>query len=216
MKILAISCSPKKEGNTVKLLKHALEGAQQEGAQVELFSVAEKTIKPCQGCGVCRSTGKCMLQDDMEELYEKMIASDGIIFGTPIYVYGMTSQAKTIMERCAPLSTFNKNFNNLNNKVAGVVVTAGSLGIINALKDWYYFIVTRRMLPANHVAAYPVAAYPVDANSGLNKEDSLNKLEKGIQAAHALGHQMVMLANMGFKYPAEFISPSIAYGTHTW
>ena len=200
MKILAISCSPREKGNTVILLDQALKGAQQEGAEVELYSLSGKKIEPCDGCGDCMETGKCHIQDDMQQLYPRMLAADGIIFGTPVYFYNMASQAKTVIDRTMPLGGPERS---LANKVGGVVAVAGSLGLGNAVKDLYFYIVTRYMIPANYVAAY------------AGPEGDVKKLEKGMQAAHDLGRQMVQIAAQGFKYPPDFMRPPIAYGTHT-
>lgn len=201
MKILAISCSPRKKGNTAILLGEALQGAQQEGAEAELYSVSGKTIEPCDGCRTCTKTGECHIKDDMQELYKKLLAADGIIFGTPIYFYAMAAQAKTVMDRTMPLGRPDRN---LANKVGGVVVVAGSLGLIDAVKDLYFYIVTRRMLPANFVAAYAVS------------KGDVNKLEKGMKEAYDLGREMVQLVAKKFEYPAEFPARHIAYGTHTF
>ena len=76
MKILAISCSPRSNGNTVTILKEVLRGAQEQKAEVELFSVAGKTIQPCDGCWACANTGKCHIADDMQELYEKIVEAE--------------------------------------------------------------------------------------------------------------------------------------------
>ena len=201
MKILAVSCSPRKQGNTEILLGEVLQGAQDEGAEVELYSVSGKNIEPCDGCWTCTKTGQCHIKDDMQELYDKLLAADGIIFGTPIYFYAMAAQAKTVMDRTMPLGHPERN---LANKVGGVIVVGGSLGLVDALKDLYFYFVTKRMIPANYVAAY-----------GGAKGD-VNKLEKGRQAARDLGRQMVQLTQQGFKYPSEFMAPPIAYGTHTF
>ena len=200
MKILGLSCSPRKQGNTAILLGEALKGARQEGAEVELYSLSGKTIEPCDGCGTCWETGECHIKDDMQKLYQKLLAADGIIFGTPVYFYNMAAQAKAVMDRTMSLDRSEKN---LANKVGGIVVVAGGLGLIDAIKDLYFYIVTRPMLPANYVAAY-----------GAPKGD-VKKLEKGMKAAYDLGRQMVQLVNKKFEYPTEFIAPAIAYGTHT-
>lgn len=201
MKILAISCSPRKQGNTELLLGEALQGAQDEGAEVELYSVSGKTIEPCDGCWTCIETGECHIKDDMQELYNKLLEADGIIFGTPVYFYAMAAQTKTVIDRTMAL---NRPERSLANKVGGIVAVAGSLGLIDAVKDLYFYIVTRRMLPANYVAAY-----------GGAKGD-VKKLEKGMKAARDLGRQMVQLVAKKFEYPAEFMAPPIAYGTHTF
>jgi multimeric flavodoxin WrbA len=200
MKILAISCSPHLNGNTVTILKEALRGAEEEKAAIELFSVSGKTILPCDGCWACANTGRCRLGDDMGELYEKIVQADGIIFGTPIYFWGMTGQAKTIIDRTIAL---NRPGRNLTNKVAGLVVVCGSLGLVDALKDFSYFFIQRRMLPANQVSAY------VTSDAG-----ELKNMPQCMSAAFRLGRQMAALVNVNFKYPEEFIERHGAYGTN--
>jgi multimeric flavodoxin WrbA len=200
MKILAISGSPRKDGNTVTLLSEVLAGAKQEGADTELFSVAGKNIQPCIDCGGHWKTGKCHINDDMQPLYDKMIEADGIIFGTPIYFYDMTAQMKAVMDRTIALGQPGRS---LVNKVGGVVAVCGSLGLIDALKDFAFYIMARRMLPAGYVSAY------------ARNPDELRKMEKCISAANNLGRLMVALVKMNFKYPSEFNLPAIAYGTHT-
>jgi len=200
MKILGVSCSPRKDGNTVAMLNEALKAAQGEGAEVELFSVAGKDIQPCDGCWGCTKTGKCHIKDDVAILQDKMIAADGIIFGTPIYFWGMTAQAKAIMDRTISL---NRPERSIANKVCGVVASCGSLGMVDALKDYSYYIIQRRMLPANQVSAY------------LMGPDDLKKMEKCLKALNDLGRQMVALVKMNFKYPEEFAKGPGAFGTHT-
>jgi multimeric flavodoxin WrbA len=200
MKILGLSCSPRRQGNTEILLGEALKGAQHEGAEVELYSVAGKTIAPCDGCRACSETGECHIKDDMQELYNKLLGADGIIFGTPVYFYSMAAQAKAVIDRTLAL---NRPERSLANKVGGVVVVGGSLGLIGALKDLYFYIVTRPMLPASFVAAYASA------------KGDVRKREQGMKAAWDLGRQMVQLAAKKFEYPSEFPSRRIAYGTHT-
>jgi multimeric flavodoxin WrbA len=198
MKILGLSCSPRKDGNTVTLLAQALAGAQSEGAQTELFTVSGKDIRPCDSCRACSKTGECVIRDDMQELYVKLNESDGVIFGTPIYFYGMTAQTKAIIDRTISMNRPEKS---LANKVGGVIVTAGSMGIVDALKDLYFYMITRQMVPANYVAAYP--------------RGELRQMEKCMKAASDLGRQMVQIANQNFRYPSQFPRTAFAYGTHT-
>ncbi len=198
MKILGLSCSPRKSGNTVTLLNQALAAAKSAGADVELFSVAGKDIKPCDACGACSKTGACTIKDDMQGLYEKFLESDGIIFGTPIYFYGMTAQAKAVVDRTFALGAPSKS---LANKVGAVIVTGGSMGLVDALKDLYFYMVTRQMVPANFIAAYPKA--------------DIRQMEKCMKAASDLGRQMVGIASQGFRYPPDVPRTSFAFGTHT-
>ena len=201
MKILAVSCSPRKEGNTVTLLNEALNGARQDGADTELYSVAGKDLQPCDGCWACTREGKqCPIKDDMPELHDKMAAADGIIFGTPIYFYGMTAQAKMVMDRSISFGFSGKS---LANKVGGIVAVCGSLGLVDALKDFSFYMMTRRILPAGYVAAY------------AGSPDDLKKMEKCMKAANDLGRAMAAIVKADFKYPLELMGRPIAYGTHT-
>jgi len=200
MKLLGLSFSPRKNGNTELLLDKVFSGARLLKAETELYRVADKDIKPCDGCGACFKTGACHIQDDMQPLYDKMLEADGIVFGTPVYFYNMTSQGKTVIDRTIALMRPDRS---LANKVGGIVVVGGSLGLIDAVKDLYFYMVTRQMLPANFVAAYA-------ANEG-----DVNQLQKCLQAAEDLGKQMTQLAEKKFTYPEEFKATHIAYGTHT-
>ena len=200
MKILGISTSPRKNGNTELMVQEVLKGAGQEGAETELFSVAGKKLQPCLGCYACAGKGVCQVEDDMQQVHEKMIEADGILFGVPVYFYTMHAYAKIIMDRTFCLNTPEKT---LANKVGGVVGIAGSVGITDILKDFYFFFAVRQMLAANFVAAY-----------ATNKGD-ITQREQGMKAAGNLGRQMVQLAAKEFKYPAEFSSNFFAFGTHT-
>jgi len=198
VKILAVSCSPRRQGNTEILLDEVLKGAKQEGAEVELYSVSGKTIGPCDGCFSCRKTGKCHIDDDMQGLYGKLRAADGIVFGAPIYLYGVAAQAKAIIDRSFALD---HDQTSLANKVGGIVVVAASLGVLQAVKDLYFYYISMQMLPANFVAAY------------ANAKGDVKKLENCLKAANNLGRQMVFLVDKKFEYPKEIEGAHFGYGT---
>jgi multimeric flavodoxin WrbA len=201
MKILGLSFSPRKQGNTELLMDRVFTGASSQGAQTELYRIADRDIKPCDGCGACFGTGECPIKDDMQELCDKMLDADGIIFGTPVYFYNMTAQGKAAIDRTIVLHGPGRS---LANKVGGIVVVGGSLGLIEAVKDLYFYMVIRQMVPANFVAAYA-------GNIG-----DVRKLSKCMAAAEILGKQMVKIAEKKFTYPEEFPANHIGYGTHTW
>jgi len=198
MNILAISGSSRRHGNTEILLEQALQGAQKEGAETELYTVQGKKLEPCDGCRSCDKAGKCHIDDDVQIVHGKMANADGIIFGTPIYSYSMTPQLKIIIDRTV---SFRPPLGTLTNKVAGVVVTAASLGLIDALKDLYFWIVTRQMLPANFVAAY-----------GQDKGE-VESLPICMKAAEDLGRQVVQIAEKKFEYPRGIFGAKHGYGT---
>ena len=198
MKILGLSCSPRKSGNTEILVGEALDGAQSEGAEVELFSLSGKEIQPCDGCYACHETGKCHIDDDMQTVYQKLVKADGIVFGTPIYFYSMTSQAKALIDRTIVLR---RPAIKLANKVGGVITVAGSLGLIDAIKDLYFYMAINHMVPADYVAAT------------ASEKGAIRKDERAMKAAWELGREMVQLVKKRFEFPSEFKRGLTAYVT---
>ena len=100
MQILAFNGSPRKNGNTEILLSSLLDGARGAGADVELIRLADYTIHPCVACGGCEKTGRCVLEDDMQVLYEKVDSADRLVIASPIYFYSVTAQTKAFIDRC--------------------------------------------------------------------------------------------------------------------
>ena len=100
MKVLGIVCSPREGGNTEIMMEEALAGARSYGAETEIWTAAGKELKPCDGCRSCaKRDGKCHIEDDMQELYPKILAAEGIIFGSPSYFRSVTAPAKIIIDR---------------------------------------------------------------------------------------------------------------------
>jgi len=99
-KVLILSASPRKGGNSDTLCNQFMEGAQQAGHQVEKIFLKEKKINYCTGCGACYNRGnECSQKDDMLEVLNKMIDADVIVMATPIYFYTMNGQMKTLIDR---------------------------------------------------------------------------------------------------------------------
>ena len=103
MKVLGIMGSPRRQSNTEILLDKALEGAREAGAEVEKVLVSKLEISPCLEIYACRKDGHCAIKDDMQLLYKKLLEADHIVFASPIFFYGITSQAKAIIDRCQAL-----------------------------------------------------------------------------------------------------------------
>jgi multimeric flavodoxin WrbA len=102
MKVLGVLGSPRIGGNSDILLEKALEGARDGGAQVERIVLAQKRISGCLDCDQCDETGVCVIQDDMEEIYQKILQADSILHSVPVYFWSMTSQMKAYLDRwCA-------------------------------------------------------------------------------------------------------------------
>jgi multimeric flavodoxin WrbA len=102
MKILGINASPRGEkSQTLKLVRSVLDGAKSVGAETELIDICKLDIKFCNACQVCFRTGKCVQQDDFQALYDKILAADGMIWGSPNYFRSVTAQLKTLIDRMA-------------------------------------------------------------------------------------------------------------------
>ena len=97
--VLGIMGSPRKGGNTDLLVDEVLAGAGEGGAEVEKVSLSELNIAPCRACENCKREGKCIHQDDFENILEQMMKSDIWILATPVYWWGPTAQFKTFLDR---------------------------------------------------------------------------------------------------------------------
>ena len=100
MKILAISSSPRKGGNSDTLIDCFIDGARQTSAAIEKIRVAELDISPCKGCEDCYATGQCSIDDDMQGLYPKLMDADAVVIASPIYFMSVPAQLKVIIDRC--------------------------------------------------------------------------------------------------------------------
>jgi multimeric flavodoxin WrbA len=103
MKALVILGSPRKGGNTEILADQVMAGLKEAGADVDLLRLADYRISPCIACGGCEKTGRCVVQDDMQELYPRIDGADRLVLVSPIYFYGVTAQLKAFIDRCQAL-----------------------------------------------------------------------------------------------------------------
>lgn len=98
-KILGVVGSPRRNGNTHILVNRILEGAKEKGAIVDILFLNDLFIRECDGCHTCWEGKQCNKNDDMNNIYPKIIESDVIIFGTPVYWYGPTALMKGFIDR---------------------------------------------------------------------------------------------------------------------
>lgn len=113
MKIIGISGSPR-DKNTNYMLRTVLDAT---GRDYELIVLKDKNVNPCNACGGCYQSHKCIIKDDMQEIYDKLLKADIIVLGSPTYFDNVSSYMKVFMDRCLPLY-FSKV---LKNKKVGLV-----------------------------------------------------------------------------------------------
>jgi multimeric flavodoxin WrbA len=192
MKFVGILGSARKGGNTDLLLNVALEEAKEGGVFVDKISLKDKSIAPCDGCMGCTKTGKCVIDDDAQYIYSKMLESDGIIWATPVYFWSMTGQTKTLMDRTYALLYPKLQ---LASKVGGLITVAGSRGCMNTANIFHMYFNYNHMFFAEFASGYA-------AGKGEIKKNTL-----AINTVKEMVHQMISLINANLKYPEEFHSP---------
>lgn len=192
MRILGIMGSPRKGGNTEILLDAALEEAQKNGVNISKISLREKKISPCNGCLKCTRTGKCVIKDDMHEIYEKMLESDGIIWTTPVYFWSMTSLTKITMDR-----TYSLLFPKLQlaNKVGGLILVAATRGCVNTANIFHMYFSYNHMFFAEFAWAY------------AREKGGIKKDQFAFHMANEMIHQVISLIQANLKFPEGFKVP---------
>ena len=102
-KVLIISASPRKNGNSETLCDEFLKGAVEAGHDVEKVSLANKKIGFCTGCYACTKLGICVQDDDVQDILDKLVKAEVVLIATPVYFYTMNGQLKTLIDRTVPL-----------------------------------------------------------------------------------------------------------------
>lgn len=119
MKIVVLEGSPNKDGSSNLLAKEFIRGAEEAGHAVQIIDAAHANVHPCIGCIHCGYEGPCVQQDDVNEIRQKILDADMLVFVTPLYYYGMSAQLKTLIDRfCAFNSSIQRK------KMKSVMLTA--------------------------------------------------------------------------------------------
>lgn len=135
MKILGILGSPRRGGNAEILLDRALKGAQSAGHTFEKIVLNELKFSPCQECGGCAKEGKCIIDDQMQPIYEKLDAADAVVLASPIFFGSLTAQVKAMIDRyqCRWVAKY------VLNKGAGIKTKKGHLILVSAASRESFF-----------------------------------------------------------------------------
>jgi len=100
LEVLGIMGSPRLEGNTDLLLDEALKGAESQGARVDKLVVDKLKVTACQEYYRCLRDGNCVIRDDMDRIYARLLGADVVIVASPMFFYGLTGQLKVLIDRC--------------------------------------------------------------------------------------------------------------------
>jgi multimeric flavodoxin WrbA len=192
MKTLGILGSARRGGNTEILLDVALEEVQLKGGAASKIALREKAIAPCDGCMGCNPSGDCVIQDDMQEVYEAIRNADAVIWASPVYYWSMSGLTKMALDR-----TFALNFPKLQQagKIGGLILVAGIRGSISAANPFHMYFTYNHMFAAEVVWGYA-------AEQGAIRNDAF-----ALNLTRAMVHQMDALHKANLKYPDGFDVP---------
>ena len=136
-KVLVLKSSPRKHGNSTLLADQAIKGAREMGSEVEEILLDRMKIRPCNACDKCRSGERnCVVRDDMQTIYPKLLEAEAIILASPIYYFTFSAQLKLCIDRWYALERPDGNL--LKGKPVGILLTYGDTdlytsGGINAI-----------------------------------------------------------------------------------
>lgn len=109
-KVIVISTSLRTNSNSDKLADKFMEGALEAGHEVEKISLIGKDIRFCRGCLACQKLGKCVINDDVDSIMQKVLHADVVVWATPIYYYEMSGQMKVLIDRMNAMYTMDYQF----------------------------------------------------------------------------------------------------------
>jgi multimeric flavodoxin WrbA len=183
-RVLIISASPRKNGNSTILASKAAEGVKAIGGEADLIPIGNLKIAPCNGCDACIAkpeTG-CVIRDDMQPLYQKIRDAQGVIFATPIYWFTMSAQLKAFIDRSYAIQ--GKDRWAFTGKDVGVILTFGdsdvfTSGGINALRTF------------QDICAYSKANLVGTVYGTANKPGDIQANGDLLKKAYSLGEKMV-------------------------
>jgi multimeric flavodoxin WrbA len=190
LKLLCIAGSPRRGGNTDRLLNEAVSGASGSGAQIKHITLADLELYPCQHCDGCiQTSGRCVVEDDMQSIHEDLREFNRFILASPIFFMGVTAQAKTMIDRCQALWVIKYLLKqpvgigkDVNRK--GVFISVGAtgydnlfLGSISTVKSWY------KALDVDYAGELLVP--------GIDNYNAISSHPSALKDAFALGRQLV-------------------------
>jgi len=178
MRIISLLASPHGlRGNTAGLLRHVLEGAEAGGALTEIVVLKGDTVLPCLGCDICHKKGRCAQQDDFHLLKDEILEADGLVLGSPNYIFNVSAQLKAFMDRCCGVIHCMQFWG----KYGASVVTSGG-GDEKPIADYMnHFLITTEAVPVGAVWA-SMATMPEGSFTDEVRENARNLGRRLIEA----------------------------------
>ncbi|MCL2148940.1 MAG: flavodoxin family protein [Methanomassiliicoccaceae archaeon] len=185
MKVVGFNCSPRKDGNTARMIKDVFKVLEAEGIETELVQVGGNDIRGCRACGACGKNKdmRCVFGDDIiNSCVQKMVEADGIIIGSPTYFADVNTEAKALIDRAGYV--IKSNGNPIRRKVGAAVVAARRAGGIHAFDTINHFFSISEMFTVG-------SSY---WNITLARmEGDYEKDEEGVRTVKVLGENMAWI-----------------------
>ena len=193
MKVFGICASPR-NNTTEYVISSALDVLENNGFETEIFTCMGKTIRPCMHCDYCFENKKCIIEDDMQEVYEGLLNADGIILATPVQSGGISSNLAAIMDRTRALEA--TDYNILRGKIGMSIAVGGDRTggqDFAHLKNITYFMIH---------GIIPVSGGPFGSNLGASfwSNDSLDDIKKDNYGMESLNRTLHEFENFLNKY----------------
>lgn len=179
MKVILVNGSPHEKGCTYTALKEVEETLNKNGIETKMFWLGIKPVAGCIGCGSCLKTGKCFLDDKVNEFLEKVPEADGFIFGTPVHFAASSGILSSFMDR-----VFYGRRNLFANKLGAAVVSCRRGGATAALDEVNKYFSISNM---------PIVSSQYWNMVHGNKPEEVLKDEEGMQTMRTLGNNMAWL-----------------------
>jgi multimeric flavodoxin WrbA len=182
MKVIGIVGSPRPKGNTEYLVNEALNVLKTEGFEVEMIKLSEKIVAPCEACEACSELKNCKIEDDFQEIFEKMEEADGIIIGSPVYFGSATPHMMALLDRAGYCAL--KRDRSLERKVGASIAVARRAGANFTFAQLnYFFFINGMIVPGS---TYWNVAY------GKQMEE-VKKDEEGLRTVRNVASNMAWL-----------------------
>lgn len=194
MNVIAINGSPKAEGNTFHGLKIVCDSLENEGISTEIIHVGNKNIRGCLACGGCAANKneKCVIDDEVNEIVQKLKNADGIIIGSPVYYASMAGTLKCFLDRAFYVAGANGGL--YRHKVGASVVAVRRSGEVATFDHLnHYFTISEMFLASSCYWNVIHGRMPGEALQD----------EEGVQTMRVLGKNMAFLIKAIDKNKAE-------------
>ena len=193
MKVFGICASPR-NGTTEYVLREALKILESHDFETEIFTCHAKDLKPCLHCDYCLENKKCIIQDDMGEVYENLQDADGIILATPVQSGSVSSNLSIIMDRTRALEAI--DYNLLRGKIGMSIAVGGDRTggqDFAHLSNVTYFMIH---------GIIPVSGGPFGSNLGASfwSQDSIDEIKKDTYGMESLNRTLLEFEKFLNKY----------------